>query len=40
MPDALVNNFVNQLGNVSTEGKDMGETTLTADPYSDKVSSM
>lgn len=32
-------NFVNQLDNVGVEGKDKREATLTADPYSDKVSS-
>lgn len=38
MPNALVN-FVNQLDNVAGEGEDKREASLTADPYSDKVSS-
>lgn len=38
MPCTLVN-FVNQLDNVGVEGSDKREASLTADPYSDKVSS-
>lgn len=34
-----LSNFVNQLDNVSVGGKDKREAALTADPYSDKVSS-